>query len=64
MVYFHQVCSQISHVAPGHDDLGADVGAQDLLREHHEVGRYLGADLDGGLLVPGTCTVFTAYVLS
>ena len=44
----------ISHVvAPGHDDLGADVGAQDLLRKYHEVGRYLGADLDGGLLVPG-----------
>ena len=44
----------ISHVvAPGHDDLGADVGAEDLLREHHEVGRHLRGDLDGGLLVPG-----------
>ena len=44
----------ISHVvAPGHDDLGADVGAEDLLREHHEIGRHLRADLDGGLLVPG-----------
>ena len=42
----------ISHVAPGQDDLGADVGAEDLLRQHHEVGSYLGADLDCGLLVP------------
>ena len=59
-MYFHQettisdaLIALISHVAPGHDDLGADVGAQDLLRKYHEVGRYLGADLDGGLLVPG-----------